>query len=115
MNPVAANLHNPWFEVHILPNLLSFFKPPQWPLFLSLFGFSLPLFLVKFRMIGDRRLARSTAAIMLSWLVVCLIVGAIVEIRIFNELTAFLMPCIALILWNQWVLPAEKYRLQAAK
>lgn len=114
-NPLAVDLHNHWFGIQIRPNFLSLIKPPQWPLFLSLFGFSVPLFVAKFQSVGNRRLACSTAAIMLSWLAVSLIVGSIVEIRIFNELTAFLMPCIALILWNEWALPAAKYRQQQAQ
>jgi hypothetical protein len=114
-NALAVDLHNRWFGIQVRPNFTSLIKPPQWPLFLSLFGFSVPLFITKFQWIGDRRLAYSTAAIMLAWLAVSLVIGSIVEIRIFNELTAFLMPCIAMILWNRWVLPAEKYRLLAAQ
>jgi hypothetical protein len=114
-NVLAVDLHNHWFGIQIRPNFKSLIKPPQWPLFLSLFGFSLPLFIAKFQRVGNRRLACSAAAIMLTWLAVSLIVGSIVEIRIFNELTAFLMPCIALILWNEWVMPAAKYRQLAAK
>jgi hypothetical protein len=34
----------------------------------------------------------------------------VVEIRIFSELTAFMMPCIALILWSGWIQPAAQYR-----
>jgi hypothetical protein len=50
----------------------------------------------------------ATVITMSCFLAVSMFIGVIVEIRIFNELSAFLMPCIALILWNQWVLPAKK-------
>jgi hypothetical protein len=39
-----------------------------------------------------------------------LLVGVVIEIRIFSELTAFMMPCIALILWSEWIRPAAQYR-----
>jgi hypothetical protein len=81
-------------------NLLSLIKPPNWPLFFSLFGFTLPLFIGRFRLIGNEALANSTAVISVLWFAGMMIVGVIVEIRIFSELSAFLMPCIALILRN---------------
>jgi len=37
-------------------------------------------------------------------------VGVVVEIRIFSELTAFMMPCIALIVWSEWIRPAAQFR-----
>jgi hypothetical protein len=114
-NALEGNMHNRWVIVHIVQNLESLAKPPQWPLFLSLFGFALPLFVVKFKSIGDRPLALACASIMGLWAAVSMFIGVIVEIRIFNELTVFLMPCIALILWNQWVLPATRYRQLAAQ
>jgi len=40
-----------------------------------------------------------------------LLVGVVIEIRVFSELTAFMMPCIALIVWNKWVRPAQQSRL----
>jgi hypothetical protein len=85
-------------------------KPPQWALLLSLFGFTLPLFIAKFARISDRALAHSTAVILVVWAVAMLLVGVVIEIRIFSELTAFMMPCIALILWSEWIRPSAQYR-----
>ena len=105
--------HNPLesangvFDFQLAKNLKSLLNPFQWPLFLSLFGFTLPLFVWGYRWIGDRALARSTAILIALWAPAMMIVGIIVEIRIFNELTAFLVPSISLILWNRWVLPAS--------
>ncbi len=106
--------HNPLesangvFDFQLMKNLKFLLNPPQWPLFLSLFGFTLPLFFWSYRWISDRALARSTAILLALWAPAMMIVGIIVEIRIFDELTAFLVPSISLILWNRWVLPASR-------
>jgi len=96
------------FDFHLVQNVKSLLKPPQWPLYLSLFGFTLPLFFCGYRWVSDRALARSLAVLLAVWAVAMMIVGVIVEIRVFDELTAFLVPAIGLILWNRWVLPASK-------
>jgi hypothetical protein len=108
-NPLEGSMPTRWFGIRLFGNLRSLTKPPQWALLLSLFGFTLPLFLAKFNKIGDRALAHATALVMGLWGVAMLFVGVVIEIRIFSELTAFLMPCIALIIWNEWVRPAAKY------
>lgn len=98
---------NGLLTMHLQQNFVSLLKPMQWPLLLSLFGFTLPLFVAKFRLIGDRALAISTAVIAVLWTCLMLLVGVVVEIRIFSELTAFIMPCVALIVWNKWFKPAS--------
>jgi hypothetical protein len=98
--------------MHFRQNLVSLVKPMQWPLLLSLFGFTLPLFIAKFKLIGDRALAISTAVICVLWTCLMLLVGVLIEIRIFSELTAFIMPCVALIVWNKWVKPASAASLR---
>jgi hypothetical protein len=112
-NPLETAMPSRWFGIRLLGNLRSLTKPPQWALLLSLFGFTLPLFVAKFDDISDRALAHSTAIVMALWAVAMLLVGVVIEIRIFSELSAFLMPCIALILWNRWVRPAAKSATQA--
>jgi hypothetical protein len=109
-NPLEAAMPTRWFGIRLVGNLHSLVKPPQWALLLSVFGFTLPLFVAKFNKIGDRALAYSTAMVMGIWAVAMLLVGVVIEIRIFSELTAFLMPCIALIIWSEWVRPAAQYR-----
>ncbi len=106
-NPVQPDMSSRSFGLHLPQNLVSLAKPPQWPLLLSLFGFTLPLLVAKFDAIGNRAFGRATAIILLLWTLSMLLVGVIVEIRIFNELSAFVMPCVALILWNQWIKPAR--------
>lgn len=109
-NPLESAMPTRWFGIRLIGNLRSLMKPPQWALLLSLFGFTLPLFIAKFDKIGDRALAHSTAIVMALWAVAMLLVGVVIEIRIFSELTAFIMPCIALILWSEWIRPATRYR-----
>lgn len=111
-NPLDSSMPTRWFGVKLLGNLRSLTKPPQWALLLSLFGFTLPLFVSKFDKISDRALAKSTAIVMILWAAAMLLVGVVIEIRIFSELTAFVMPCVALILWREWVLPSAMYRAQ---
>jgi hypothetical protein len=108
-NPLEGSMPTRWFGIRLAGNLRSLTKPPQWALLLSLFGFTLPLFVAKFDKIGDRALAHSAAIVMALWAVAMLLVGVVIEIRIFSELTAFLMPCIALILWNEWIRPAAQH------
>jgi hypothetical protein len=109
-NPLEGAMPTRWFGIRLAGNLRSLMKPPQWALLLSLFGFTLPLFIAKFDKIGDRAFAHSTATVMALWAVAMLLVGVVVEIRIFSELAAFMMPCIALILWSEWVRPATQCR-----
>ena len=106
-NPQDTAHGNGLFAFQLAQNVKSLVKPAQWPLFLSLFGFTLPLFFWGYRWIGDRALARSVAVLLGVWAVAMIVVGIVVEIRIFDELTAFLAPAIALILWNRWVKPAS--------
>jgi len=107
-NPVDMGNTNSVVDFHLLKNVESLLKPQQWPLYLSLFGFTLPLFFWGYRWVSDRALARSLAILLAVWAMAMMIVGVIVEIRIFDELTAFLVPAIGLILWNRWALPASK-------
>jgi hypothetical protein len=108
LNP-HDSAHSPsgLFDIQVTHNIISLLKPPQWPLFLGLFGFTLPLFIHSYRWIPDRALARAVATLLPLWFAAMMIVGVIVEVRIFDELTAFLVPCIALILWTRWVHPAS--------
>lgn len=100
------------FQLHLLRNLESIAKPQQWPVLFSTCGFLLPLLFASYRWIGNEALAKSTVIIVVLWIFGMLIVGNIVEIRIFNELTVFVAPAIALIIWNRWGPPSWSARLQ---
>lgn len=112
-NPLESSMPTRWFGLRLAGNLRSLMKPPQWALLLSLFGFTLPLFIAKFDKIGDRALAHATATVMALWAIAMLFVGVVIEIRVFSELAAFLMPCVALILRNQWIRPTKSLEAQA--
>lgn len=96
-----ANVHG-LLSLHIKGNLKDLVEPQFWPLFLSLFGFSLVLFVADYKLIADRALARATVVVMIAWFCIMAVVGVLVEVRIYGELTAFLAPCIGLILWARW-------------
>ena len=104
-NPHGPPGSNGAFGIHLRQNLSSLVKPPQWPLLFSLFGFSLPLFFADFKRIGNRAMAYSTGVMLVLWFIAMMLVGVIVEIRVFSELTAFVMPCVALIVWERWRRP----------
>ena len=106
-NPLDPGHHSGFFDFQLVHNLKSLLNPFQWPLLLGLFGFTLPLLIHSYRWISDHALARSVAILLPLWALAMLVVGVVVEIRIFSELTAFVAPCIGLIVWNRWVLPAR--------
>ena len=106
-NPLEGEHRNGFFDIHLAHNLKSLLNPFQWPLLLGLFGFTLPLLIHSYRWITDRALARAVAILLPLWAVAMLVVGVVVEIRIFDELAAFIAPCIGLIVWNRWVLPSR--------
>jgi hypothetical protein len=106
-NPLDPGHHSGFFDFQLVHNLKSILNPFQWPLLLGLFGFTLPLLIHSYRWISDRALARSVAILLPLWTLAMLVVGVVVEIRIFNELTAFIAPSIGLIVWNRWFVPAR--------
>jgi len=73
---------------HLKDNLRSVLKPYHWPLLASCFGFLLPLVINYRRLIEDARLRLAVQIVLPAWLAVMLVVGAMLEIRIFAELIA---------------------------
>ena len=76
------------FEIHLGQNLVSILKPFQWPLLASLFGFTLPVLFALRDRIGDARLRNSLLVLLPLWAIAMLVVGVVVEVRIFGELIA---------------------------
>lgn len=107
-NPIDHDAANGFFIFQYRHNLKLIANPGQWPLFLSLFGFTLPFVVSGYRWIGNLGLARSVMAITTLWFVAMMTIGTIVEVRIFDELTAFFAPALGLILWNRWIEPASE-------
>jgi hypothetical protein len=113
-NPKDDMLGGGLFQLQMQPNIHLMLNPLQWPLFLSLFGFTLPMFFAQYRFIGDKALAKSTSVLMVVWLLMMFIVADFAELRVFSELTVFLAPCLGLILWNRWARPALEARVPDA-
>ena len=74
------------FAFQLRGNLVSILKPFQWPLLFSSFGFALPFLFVNRARIGDARLRRTLALMIPLWTLAMLVVGVVVEIRVFGEL-----------------------------
>ena len=89
-------------ENHLLYNLREIGKVEQWPLLLSNFGFTVPALLVLRTKIENKALAWSCAVLLPLWFCTMMIVGVIVEIRIFTELISVLSLALALILYHEF-------------
>jgi hypothetical protein len=100
-NP-AASMSNPFVEGHFVYNLKEVAKPWQWPLLLSNFGFTLPVLLAGRRWIDNRAIAWACAILLPLWFGSMMVVGVIVEIRIFTELIAVLSLAVGLILHSRF-------------
>ncbi len=87
------------FEFNVHEMLL----PQQWPVFLSIFGFLLPVLWLQRRWIGNRGIYWGCAIVMPVWCVGMLFMGLMPEIRIFSELSALLVPALGLIVYHRFV------------
>ena len=101
-NPTEHDAVHGVFTIKIGYNLREILKPQQWPLLLSVCGFSLPFLWIQRRWIGSLGLARACAVVLPLSLLGLLIVGVIVEIRIFADWIALVGLAIALILHNRF-------------
>ncbi len=90
------------FITHFNYNLKELLKPFQWPLYASICGFSLPFLWLQRRWIQCRGLAIAIAVIFPISFVGLMIVGVVVEIRIFSDWIALAAPAVALIVWNRF-------------
>jgi hypothetical protein len=90
------------FALRLFFNLKELVKPWQWPPLASIFGFLLPVYVVGFRYIKDRRLAIGGATTLCLWLGAMLIVGNLIEIRIFTEMNSIMALSITTIGYGLW-------------
>jgi len=90
------------FLTHFTYNLKELVKPFQWPLYASVCGFSLPFLWLQRRWIQCRGLALSIAVILPLSFAGLIIVGVVVEIRIFSDWIALVAPAVALVIWNRF-------------
>jgi hypothetical protein len=92
----------------LLFNIRELLLPYQWPVYLSLFGFLLPVVLLQRRWIRDARISLSCAILFPIWFAGMMLVGIISEIRVFSELSAILVPAIGLIVYHRFR-PVDRY------
>lgn len=111
----ASHMVHGLFQMQLFYDLKELVKPQQWPLLLSNFGFALPLVIVERRWIQNPGITAACAVIFPLWLALMLVVGVVVEIRIFDELNAFISIATGLILYNRWVKPAQLWRGEATE
>jgi hypothetical protein len=90
------------FVPHFSYNLHELFKPQQWPLLVSNFGFTLPLLISQRKWICNAGIARACAVMLPLWLCLMFYVGVIIEIRIYTELIGLVSLAVALIGFNRW-------------
>ena len=90
------------FITHVGYNLRELLKPQQWPLLASVCGFSLPFIWLTHRRIGVTALTRSIFVILPLSFAALLVVGRVVEIRIFADWIGLLVPAAAMIVWNSF-------------
>lgn len=90
------------FQIHLKPNIRAVLNPGQWPLLTSICGFSWIPILVWRRWIVHRGVYVTTLVMMSLWFLLMMVVGVIIEIRIFGELSALLALAVAVALHARW-------------
>jgi hypothetical protein len=84
-------------------NLHELLKPEQWPFLLSICGFALPFLYLQRRWIRCDGIRYACAIILPIYFAGMMLVGVIVELRIFTEWIALVTPAIALIVHNRFI------------
>jgi hypothetical protein len=82
-------------------NLRTIVEPQQWPVLLSVFGFTLPLVLAWRKWMKNAAMEREIY-LLAAWFVVMMMVGVIIEIRVFSELISYMALALGLILYNRF-------------
>jgi hypothetical protein len=83
-------------------NLHAILKPQQWPVLISVFGFTLPLVLVYRRWMKNTAMERAIY-LLAAWFAVMMMVGVIIEIRIFSELISYMALAVGLIVYHRFL------------
>lgn len=76
-------------DLKLWQNVGFLVRPQHWPAFASIFGFTLPIVIAYRRYIEPAFLRRGLFAVAL-WFVLMLVVGVLIEIRIFGELIGYM-------------------------
>jgi hypothetical protein len=91
--PDIANA-TPYYK--LAGNLKTILEPQQWPILLSVFGFTLPLVLLCRKSMKNAAMEREIY-FLLAWFAVMMLVGVIIEIRVFSEMISYMALAVALI------------------
>ena len=102
LNPKESGLTGGLFSMNLGYNVRELLKPYQWPLLASVCAFSLPFVWLQRRWIGSNPLRNATATVLPLSFLGLMIVGVIVEVRIFADWIAMIAPCAALIVHNRF-------------
>jgi hypothetical protein len=101
----AFSASNSLLIQRLIFNAKELFKPQQWPVLVSVCGFTLPLLWLGRRWIRHRAFALATGVTLVCWLGGVVAQGIIVELRVFGEWAAWVCPMLGLMI---------AHRLQAA-
>jgi hypothetical protein len=82
-------------------NLRIFLKPWEWPVLLSVFGFTLPLVLAWRKWMRNAAM-ENEIYLLAAWFVVMMMVGVVIEIRVFSELIGYMALAVGLILYHRF-------------
>ncbi len=88
------------FDVKLLQNLGFLAKPQHWPTLLSNFAFTFPFVLYLRDRISHEGL-RKCLPILGLWFAAMMVVGVIIEIRIFGELISYMSLVVSLLVWKR--------------
>ncbi len=99
----GSRVTNPPVVGRVLLNIHELVLPQQWPVYLSVFGFLLPVVWLQRRWIGNKGIYWGCAILVPLWFVGMFFMGLLPEIRIFSELSALLVPALGLIVYHRFV------------
>ena len=109
----AVEIGSEHFYYKLSYNLYEILKPQQWPVLLSVFGFTLPLVLVWRKWMRNAAMQREVYLLAV-WFAAMMLLGVIVEIRIFSELIGYMALAVGLIVYNRHMATSPAVRTRCS-